>query len=98
MGLCLHARDRRLVAEAIIQSREEEKIKAIEKKQDGEKGLHVNAGLTLEQPCYSVARWRGRKTSGLVGSWLLRRGGGEAGLEGGKAEKYEKRYDKEAEK
>lgn len=46
------ARDRGLVAEAIIHSREEGRIKAIEKEQERERGLHLNAGLCVKQPCY----------------------------------------------
>lgn len=64
------ARDRGLVAEAIIHSREKERIKATEKEQERERGLHLNSSLSVEQPCYEVAWWRGRKMQrlgGLVG-------------------------------
>lgn len=38
-----------------------------------ERGLHLNAGLSVEQPRYEVARWRGTKMQRLgglaVGCW-----------------------------
>lgn len=58
---------RGLVAEAIIHSTEEERIKATEKEQERERGLHLNGGLSVEQPCYEVARWRGTKMQRLGG-------------------------------
>lgn len=34
-----------------------------------ERGLHLNAGPSVEQPCYEVARWRGRKMQLVGGCW-----------------------------
>lgn len=54
-----------------------------------ERGLHLNAGLSVEQPCYEVAWWRGRKMQqlgGLVGGCWWEVGGRIRGREEKKAD------------